>query len=87
MSLSIIIQTVKGHLEDFIGLTQTIPGTVVPLVHFNGMPDITKHEKKHNSHNTNTAALNSPHCYDSKPLNKDYIFHIMNKILKYLPNM
>lgn len=45
MSLSVIIQTVKGHLENLVCLTQTIPGTVVPLVHFNGMPKRTDTEQ------------------------------------------
>mgnify|MGYP001857389298 FL=1 len=30
---SVIIETVKWHFEDFIGLSQTIPGSVIPFVH------------------------------------------------------
>lgn len=46
VSLSIIIQTVKGHPEDLICLTQAIPGPVVTLVHLDGMSKIGGGEKK-----------------------------------------
>lgn len=42
VSLSIIIQTVKWHPEDLICLAQAIPGTVVTLVHLDGMSKIRK---------------------------------------------
>lgn len=53
VSLSIIVQTVKGHFEDLICLTQAIPGTVVTLVHFNGMPDNVFKEKNKTGRNLN----------------------------------
>lgn len=40
VSLSIIIQTVKWHPEDLVCLTQAIPGTVVTLVHLDGVSKI-----------------------------------------------
>lgn len=42
VSLPIIIQTVKWHPEDLICLTQAIPGTVVTLVHLDGMSEIER---------------------------------------------
>lgn len=46
VSLSIIIQTVKWHPEDLVCLTQAIPGTVVTLVHLDGVSKIGGEKKK-----------------------------------------
>lgn len=46
MSLSIVVQAVEGHLEDLVGLTQAIPGTVVSLVHLDGVPDQQKNRQQ-----------------------------------------
>lgn len=64
MSLSIIVQTVKGHLEDLICLTQAIPGTVVTLVHFNGMPDGQSTGKNKETLTTIQAAVNPSSCFE-----------------------
>lgn len=37
MGSSIVIKAVKWHLEDLIGLPQSIPRSVVSFVHLNGM--------------------------------------------------
>lgn len=34
---SVIIETVKWHFEDFVGLPQAIPGSVIPFIHLYGM--------------------------------------------------
>lgn len=46
MSLSVIVQTVKGHLEDLVGLTQAVPGSVVSLVHFDSVPEIYSQQQE-----------------------------------------
>lgn len=45
VSLPIIIQTVKWHPEDLVCLTQAIPGTVVTLVHLDGVSKIVEKKK------------------------------------------
>lgn len=55
MSLSVIVQTVKRHLEDLVGLTQAVPGSVVPLVHFNGVS-----ERKHTEESTPLLLVQNP---------------------------
>lgn len=37
MGPSIIIKAIKWHLEDFIGLSKPIPGSVVPFIDLDGM--------------------------------------------------
>ncbi len=38
MGFSVVVQRVEGHLEDLVRLSESVPGPVVPFVHFNCMP-------------------------------------------------
>lgn len=49
VSLSVVVQTVKRHLKDLVGLTQTVPGSVVALVHFNGVSEFNSQQQKPHS--------------------------------------
>ncbi len=45
MSFSVVVERVEGHLEDLVGLSESVPGPVVPFVHFNCMSKRQEQEK------------------------------------------
>lgn len=61
MSLPVIVQTVKRHLEDLVGLTQAVPGSIVTLVHFNSVSEfISQQENLSKCHVDMMCAINTP---------------------------
>lgn len=37
MGLPVVVERVERHFEDLVGLSESVPGPVVPFVHFNCM--------------------------------------------------
>lgn len=84
VGFSIIVQTVKGHLEDLVCLTEAVPGTVVPLVHFNGVPDgKNAHQYEETTGSNDTVAMN-PSRAAVKGLNSNIYTKKPHKLPRYL---